>query len=47
VFVGVYVRGEVTSHKLVLDGDPGEIVEAATEQALELLLQAMRGIADS
>jgi nicotinamide-nucleotide amidase len=46
VFVGVYVRGEVTSHKLVLDGDPGEIVEAATEQALELLLQAMRGVAD-
>lgn len=47
VFVGVYAGGEVTTHELELDGDPGEIVEAATEQALGLLLQAMRGMASS
>ena len=47
VFVGVYLRGAVACHKLMLDGDPAEIVDGATEQALELLLEAMRGAADS
>src|SRR4051794_29755137 len=47
VFVAVYLRGEVACHKLVLDGDPGEVVEGATEQALELLVDAMRGAATS
>ncbi len=42
VHVGLYVRGEVTSHLLQLDGDPGEIVEAATEKVLGLLCEAMR-----
>ena len=41
VFVGVYVRGEVSCHKLRIDGDPGEVVESATEQTLGLLLDAM------
>ena len=42
VFVGVYLRGEAACHELALDGDPGDIVLAATEQALELLAGAMR-----
>jgi nicotinamide-nucleotide amidase len=42
VYVGLRVRGERTCHRLSLDGDPGEVVEAATEQALALLLEAMR-----
>jgi nicotinamide-nucleotide amidase len=47
VHVGLYVRGEVTSHELSLDGDPGEVVEGATEKALGLLLQAMRATVTS
>ena len=42
VHVALYVRGDVTTHELHLDGDPGEVVEAATEKALGLLMQAMR-----
>lgn len=42
VHVGVLVRGQVSCHELHLDGDPGEVVEAATEKALGLLLEAMR-----
>ena len=47
VHVAVHVRGEVTTHKLQLDGDPGEVVEGATEKALGLLLQAMQASLDS
>jgi nicotinamide-nucleotide amidase len=47
VHVGLYVRGEVSSHQLVLEGDPGEVVEGATEKALGLLLQAMRSAVTS
>jgi nicotinamide-nucleotide amidase len=43
VFVGIYLRGDVACHRLELDGDPGQIVDGATEKALELLLDAMRG----
>jgi nicotinamide-nucleotide amidase len=42
VHVALHVRGEVTTHELHLDGDPGEVVEAATEKALGLLMEAMR-----
>ena len=42
VHVGILVRGELSCHELHLDGDPGEVVEAATEQTLGLLLAAMR-----
>lgn len=41
VHVAVLVRGELTTHELALDGEPGDIVEGATEQALGLLLEAM------
>ena len=47
VHVAVHVRGEVTTHKLQLDGDPGEVVEGATEKALGLLLNAMQASLDS
>jgi nicotinamide-nucleotide amidase len=42
VFVAVRVRGEDTCHKLTIDGDPGEVVESATEQVLGLLLDALQ-----
>jgi nicotinamide-nucleotide amidase len=42
VHVGVLVRGALTCHLLEIDGDPGEVVESATEQALGLLRDAMR-----
>ena len=44
VFVGVHVRGEVRCRRLSIDGDPGEVVESATEQALGLLLEAMTDV---
>ena len=47
VHVGLLVRGEVTHHQLALEGDPGDVVEGATEQALGLLLQAMRAAVTS
>jgi nicotinamide-nucleotide amidase len=42
VHVGVLVRGTLSCHELHLDGDPGEVVETATEKSLGLLLEAMR-----
>jgi nicotinamide-nucleotide amidase len=47
VHVGLFVRGQVTAHELKLDGDPGEVVEGATEIALGLLLEAMRDAVSS
>ena len=42
VYVGVVVPGGGGCHRLELDGEPDEIVEQATERALELLLEALR-----
>ncbi len=42
VHVGVLVRGNLSCHELHLDGDPGEVVETATQKSLGLLLEAMR-----
>jgi nicotinamide-nucleotide amidase len=46
LYVGVLVRGELSCHKLEIDGDPGEVVESATEQALGLLLHQMSETVD-
>lgn len=43
VYVGVVVPGAARTHRLMLDGSPGEVVERSTERALELLLDALRG----
>lgn len=47
VWVGVRVRGHTTAHRLSFEGDPGEVVESATERALELLLERMQAAAES
>jgi nicotinamide-nucleotide amidase len=44
VHVALYVRGEITTHLLHLEGDPGDVVEGATEKALGLLCEAMRAV---
>lgn len=42
VHVGVWVNGEMSSHRLAIDGsEPSHIVEVATTEALGLLLQAL------
>lgn len=41
VFVGIYVDGRVTTHRLDLDGDPGDVCEGAAERALELVADAL------
>jgi nicotinamide-nucleotide amidase len=46
LYVGVLVRGRLACHKLRIEGDPGEVVESATEQALGLLLHAMSEAVD-
>jgi nicotinamide-nucleotide amidase len=46
LYVGVLVRGQLACHKLRIEGDPGEVVESATEQALGLLLHAMSEAVD-
>lgn len=42
VFVGVFVDGQVTTHELHLDGDPEDVCTGAAEQALQLVVQALR-----
>ena len=42
LYVGITVPGGTSTHRLELDGDPSEVVERATAEALELLLQALR-----
>lgn len=43
VFVGIYVDGEVTTHRLSLAGSPAEICRGAAEQALRLVVEALPG----
>lgn len=43
VWVGVYVDGDVTTHRLQLDGDPEQVCTGAAEQALRLVVERIRG----
>ena len=43
VWVGVYVAGEVTTHRLELDGDPEDVCTGAAEAALGLVVDALAG----
>ncbi len=43
VWVGANVAGEVTTHRLQLDGDPEDVCTGAAEQALRLVVDALRG----
>ena len=42
VWVGVYVRGEVTTHRLQLEGDPEDVCTGAATAALGLVVDALR-----
>ena len=42
VWVGVLVEGELTTHRLQLDGDPEQVCTGAAEQALRLVLDRLR-----
>ncbi len=42
VWVGVNVRGEVTTHRLQLAGDPEDVCTGAAEEALRLVVAALR-----
>jgi nicotinamide-nucleotide amidase len=44
-YVGVAVPGGATTHRVKVDGSPAEVVELATQHALELLLFALRDVA--
>jgi nicotinamide-nucleotide amidase len=41
VWVGVYVDGEVSSHRLDVPGDPEDVCTGAAQQAVQLVLQRL------
>ena len=41
VWVGVYVRGDVTTHLLQLDGDPEDVCTGAANEALRLVVDRL------
>lgn len=41
VWVGVNVRGDVTTHRLQLDGDPEDVCTGAAEEALRLVVERL------
>jgi nicotinamide-nucleotide amidase len=43
VWVGVFVDGAVSTHRLQLDGDPEDVCTGAAQAALELLVDALPG----
>jgi nicotinamide-nucleotide amidase len=42
VWVGVNVAGDVTTHRLQLDGDPEDVCTGAAEAALHLVVERLR-----
>lgn len=42
VWIGVYVDGKVSTHQLLLAGDPEAVCTGAAEQALQLVVDALR-----
>lgn len=43
VWVGVYVDGRVSTHRLALSGDPADVCQGAVEQSMQLVVNALRG----
>ena len=41
VWVGVNVRGDVTTHRLQVDGDPEDVCTGAAEEALRLVVERL------
>ena len=42
VWVGINVCGDVTTHRLQLDGDPEDVCTGAAEEALRLVVERLR-----
>lgn len=42
VWVGVYVDGRLSTHRLGISGDPAEVCQGAVERALDLVVDALR-----
>ncbi|MBW3640059.1 MAG: CinA family protein [Actinobacteria bacterium] len=42
VWVGVYVDGRVSTHHLEISGNPADVCQGAVEQALQLVVDALR-----
>ncbi len=42
VYIAVSLRGDVHSRRFELEGDPADIVERATDRALEMLLEILQ-----
>ena len=42
VWVGVSIAGDVTTHRLQVDGDPEDVCTGAAEQALRLVVDRLR-----
>jgi nicotinamide-nucleotide amidase len=42
VWVAVNIRGDVTTHRLQLDGDPEDVCSGAAEAALRLVVERLR-----
>ena len=41
VWIGISLRGEVSTHRISVDGDPEDVCTGAAEQALRLVVEAI------